>query len=104
MNLGQMQKAVEMGAYLEFVSGFVREEATIAEHVETIRAIGPEHSIVSSDRGQGRGPEGHESRAQTHVEGLAAAARVLRDHGFTERELDIMFKENPARLLGLPVP
>jgi len=103
MNLEQMKKAVEMGAYLEFVSGFVRRQETIEEHAEIIRAIGPEHCIVSSDRGQGRGPEGHEGNAQTHVEGLAAAAQALREHGFTERELDVMFKENPARLLGLPV-
>ena len=103
MNLEQMQKAVDMGAYLEFVSGFVRQQATIEEHAEVIRAIGPEHCIVSSDRGQGRGPEGHEGPASTHVEGLAQAAQALREHGFTERELDIMFKENPARLLGLPV-
>jgi Family of unknown function (DUF6282) len=103
MNLEQMQKAVAMGAYLEFVSGFVRQQETIEEHAEVIRTIGPEHCIISSDRGQGRGPEGHEGPAMSHVEGLAAAARALREHGFTERELDIMFKENPARLLGLPV-
>jgi hypothetical protein len=103
MNLEQMRRAAEMGAYLEFVSGFTREAETIAEHVEIIRAIGPEHCIVSSDRGQGRGPEGHDGIAPTHVEGLTGAAEVLRAHGFTEAELDLMFKENPARLLGLSV-
>jgi hypothetical protein len=103
MNLVQMERAVAMGAYLEFVSGFTRTPETIAEHVEVIREIGPEHAIVSSDRGQGRGPEGHDSIAPTHLEGLAGAAEVLRSHGFTQAELDLMFKENPARLLGLPV-
>src|SRR5262245_54097266 len=40
MSLEQMQKAVEMGAYLEFVTGFTRQEETIREHVEVIRASG----------------------------------------------------------------
>lgn len=105
MNLEQMRRAVEMGAYLEFVSEFANEESSIEEHVRVIRAIGPEHCIVSSDRGQGRGPEGHDDVAALtpHTVGLARAAQALRAHGFTEAELDLMFKENPARLLGLPV-
>lgn len=103
MSLEQMRQAVEMGAYLEFVTAFTRREETIREYVEAIRAIGPEHCIVSSDKGQGRGPEGHDAPAQSHPAGLAEAAKILREHGFTEDELDLMFKINPARLLGLPV-
>jgi hypothetical protein len=103
MSLEQMQDAVEMGAYLEFVTAFTRQEATIREYVEAIRAIGPEHCIVSSDRGQGRGPEGHDGPTATHTAGLAEAAAILRKNGFAEADLDLMFKTNPARLLGLPV-
>jgi hypothetical protein len=103
MSLEQMQEAVEMGAYLEFVTAFTRQEATIREYVEAIRAIGPEHCIVSSDRGQGRGPEGHDGPTATHTAGLAEAAAILRKNGFSEADLDLMFKTNPARLLGLPV-
>jgi hypothetical protein len=29
------------------------------------------------------------------------AARALREAGFGERDLDLMFKTNPARLIGL---
>ncbi len=101
MNMEQMQQAVAMGAYLEFVSSFANEEATIAEYAEAIREIGAEHCIVSSDRGQGRGEEGHDSPAMSHVQGLALAAQALRQKGFSEAELDLMFKTNPARLLGL---
>ena len=36
-------------------------------------------------------------------EGLASYIAELRAQGFTQRELDRMMKENPARLLGLPV-
>jgi predicted metal-dependent phosphotriesterase family hydrolase len=102
-NLEQMRKAVGMGAYLEFVTAFTRAEATVREYVETIREIGPEHCIVSSDKGQGRGDEGHDGPSVSHVQGLAEAAQILRKNGFTEAELDLMFKSNPARLLGLPV-
>ena len=103
MNLEQMQKAVEMGAYLEFVTAFTRQEATVREYVEVIRAIGPEHCIVSSDKGQGRGDEGHDGPSVSHVEGLAEAAAILRKNGFSEADLDLMFKTVSARLLGLPV-
>jgi len=103
MSREQMRRAVEMGAYLEVVSGFTRLPEMIEDRTAGIREIGPEHFIVSSDRGQGTGPEGDARPNMTHIEGLTLAAEVLREHGFTERELDIMFKENPARLLGLPI-
>ncbi len=103
MNLDQMRRAADLGGYLEIVSGFVRTEESINEHVAALREIGVEHFFVSSDRGQGRGAEGDESDAMTHLEGLVGAANVLRDHGFTEAELDTLFKDNPARVLGLPV-
>jgi hypothetical protein len=103
MSIEQMKQAAELGAYLEFVTAFTRQEATIREYVEAIREIGPEHCIVSSDKGQGRGEEGHEGPNVSHTEGLAVAAQILRSNGFTEAELDLMFKSNPARLLGLPV-
>ncbi len=101
MSIEQMQQAVAMGAYLEFVSSFANEEATIEEYANAIREIGAEHCIVSSDRGQGRGEEGHDAPAMSHVQGLALAAQALRQKGFSEAELDMMFKTNPARLLGL---
>lgn len=104
MNREQMQRAVEMGAYLEVVSGFTRLPEMIEDRTSAIREIGPEHFILSSDRGQGWGPEGDTRPEVNHLEGLILAANVLREHGFTERELDIMLKENPARLLGLPLP
>jgi hypothetical protein len=103
MSREQMKRAVAMGAYLEVVSGFTRLPEMIADRTSAIREIGPEHFIVSSDRGQGRGHEGDEGPMPTHLEGLVLAAEVLREHGFTESELNVMFKENPARLLGLAV-
>ena len=31
----------------------------------------------------------------------APSLEAMRAHGFTDRELDLMFKENPAKALGL---
>jgi hypothetical protein len=103
MNIAQMKQAVQMGAYLEFVSIFTLNEKLTKEYVEAIRAIGPQYCIVSSDKGQGRGDEGHDAPAQSPVEGLSEAAQALRKHGFTDAELAMMFRSNPAKLLGLPV-
>lgn len=105
MTTEQMQEIAAMGGYLEFVAAhFTRDAEAVQETVDAIRAVGVEHSIVSSDSGQGRGPEGNEdSERSMHIDVLAEAARALRAAGFTESELDMMFKENPARLLGVPV-
>ena len=35
---------------------------------------------------------------------IVLGARALRAHGITDRQLDIMLKDNPARLLGLSPP
>jgi predicted metal-dependent phosphotriesterase family hydrolase len=99
MNHEQMKEAAKLGAYLEFVSSFsrgARVAETTKEYVEAIRAVGVEHCFVSSDLGQLTTP--------FPPDGLAAAAKALRANGFTERELDILFKENPAKILGLPAP
>ena len=98
MNREQMLEAAKLGAYLEFVSSFARgarAAETTKQYVEAIRAVGVEHSFVSSDLGQLTTP--------FPPDGLATAAKALRANGFTERELDVLFKENPARILGLPV-
>ena len=98
MNREQMVEAAKLGAYLEFVSVFARgprAAETTKEYVEAIRTVGVEQSFVSSDLGQLTTP--------FPPDGLAMAAKALRANGFTERELDVLFKENPARILGLPV-
>ena len=38
-----------------------------------------------------------------HPDALALAAKALRAAGFTEKELNMMFKDNPAKLVKLPV-
>ena len=98
MSIPQMQEAARLGAYLEIVT-YQRTTSnnppiTTEEHVKAIRAIGPEHIILSSDTGQGGNP--------LHPDAMATLFRTLREQGFTEAEIDRMAKRNPATVLGLP--
>ena len=96
MTVPQLREASELGAYIEITAGgLFREGPGRARVLEALRAIGPDRFFVASDSGLVGTP--------THTDALVLAARVLRDNGFDEPALDAMFKDNPARLLGLPV-
>lgn len=90
------EEAVKLGAFLEY-SGLDTwrpdAQAQIRDAVQKIRRIGAEHIIVSTDCGQMGNPY--------PTDCMALAAQGLRAQGVTERELNLMFKENPAKLLGL---
>ena len=62
-------------------------------YVKAIQEIGPEHIFISSDLGQTMNP--------IHTDGLISYLQQLISAGFTQEEIDIMSKRNPARLLGL---
>jgi hypothetical protein len=97
MDVPQMQEAVKLGAFIEFVGGSMAAadaQAKIDRYADAIRRIGPEFCIVSSDLGQMGNP--------LPPDGFAAFLAALRGKGFTEQEVDRMAKQNPARLLGLP--
>jgi len=92
MSIPEMQEAAKLGAYLEFV--YVKPGSEEARaHVTAIRAVGPEHCILSSDLGQANNP--------LHPDGLLALYRYLVQEGFSEAEVDRMAKVNPAKILGL---
>ena len=69
------------------------EDPEVGRPAGAIRAIGPAHCILSSDLGQAANP--------IHTEGLTAFFAGLRQQGFTQAEIDLMSKTNPARALGL---
>ena len=97
-SLAQMQEAVTLGAFIEFVAArlFRDTDAESARAtVDTVRKVGVEHWVFSSDLGQQGLP--------LPPDGLGLKAQWLRNEGFTDRELTVMMKENPARLLGLPL-
>jgi hypothetical protein len=91
-----MGVAASMGAKLEFVYNALigaNKMLEITDYVKAIRAVGPEHCILSSDLGQAGNP--------LHPDGFLAYVRALSQAGFSASELDLMSKGNPARLLGL---
>jgi hypothetical protein len=98
MHDAQIKEAVGLGPeiYAEFTSQFGNANATpdtLKRYASGIRAAGVEHAFVSSDTGQ--------LGSLFQPDALAAAARALRTQGFTERELDLLLKVNPAKILGI---
>ncbi len=95
----QYQEMKELGAYIEVLLDFYQEgdnaEEKIAFALEQIERLGPESIVMATDCGQMNNP--------TPADCIVLGARALRAHGITDRQLDIMLKENPARLLGLPI-
>ena len=92
--IDQLKKATAMGAYAEVVATELTGKGR-AEFVNVIRKLGPAHCIISTDSGL--------IGSANHADALVHAARVLREEGFSEDDLDLMFKANPAKVLGLPV-
>jgi hypothetical protein len=96
MTVPQMQEAAAQGAFIEFVGGSMRlanAPATVDRFAETIRKIGAQVCILSSDLGQKGNP--------LPADGFADFISALHVRGFTDAELGRMTKQNPATLLGL---
>ena len=102
----QMKKMAALGATMECV--YLAHLGGIAGPVPTTRAsktlpvsacaraiqtVGAEHFLISSDLGQPNNP--------VHTAGLRAFIAALKAEGVTDRELALVTRENPARLLGL---
>jgi hypothetical protein len=97
MSIAQMKEAAGLGAYIEFVAGFLsgaRASFTVQQYHDAIREIGPAQVILSSDGGQANRPFPDDLIAQ--------AAHQLRELGLSDAELRAMMVENPATLLSLP--
>ncbi len=95
MSIPEMQEAAKLGAYLEFA--WVRPGSQAAkDYVTAIRAVGPEHCVLSSDLGQPSNP--------LHTDGLLALYQYLHSQGIPVSDIDRMAKVNPAILLGLETP
>ncbi len=96
MTVEDMKALAAKGAYIEhsvhaMMPLTYRQDP--AQLLEAVRAIGPEHCIISSDFGQ----DFHPMPAEGLRMGIATLLRV----GLEEVEAGIMVKENPSRLLGL---
>ena len=96
MSLAQMQEAVKLGGAIEITAGTVsRDGPGKMRAIEMIKTVGSQNVFVGSDSGLVGTPN--------HPDALAMAAKALRAAGFSEQDLNRMFKETPARLVGLPI-
>jgi hypothetical protein len=89
------REVIALGALLEFPFGMVEPigSITLAELVTRLRAAGAENVVLSTDLGQPGNP--------VPAVGFAAGVQRLLDAGVTQREIDLMIRDNPARLLNL---
>jgi|SRR5438093_9822797 len=93
MTIEQLQDAAKLGAFIEVTAGTLsRPGQGQTRAFDAIRKVGPEMCFVSSDSGL---------PGINHTDALALAARALRGAGFTDKDLNRLFKENPARLVKL---
>ncbi len=96
MSLAQMQEAVKLGGAIEITAGTLNGNGPAkARAIEMIKTVGSQNVFVGSDSGLVGTPN--------HPDALAMAAKALRAAGFSEQDLKRMFKDTPARLVGLPV-
>lgn len=97
LTLDQAISLAKGGAYIEYCAQFVSPTGdglspqAVADH---IRAVGPEHCVITSDFGGTPHP--------TIAEGMRMFISALLKKGLTEADVETMVKRNPQRLLDLP--
>jgi hypothetical protein len=96
LSVNELRQLAKAGAFVEFtIIGILPNEFghDPAELVKTIKTVGAEHCIVSTDLGQHQNP--------LPVEGMRLFISILLHHGITPEEIELMVKVNPASLLDL---
>ncbi len=93
MTLEQMQQAAKLGAFIEFDMRNVLEGG----RVDAIRTLGPQVCFLTEFWTRAGTASEYAS-----LEGIGAFAEAMRARGFSDADLDLLFKVNPARILGLP--
>lgn len=91
----QAAQLAGLGATIEHELGMYYNERRfkIAELVEWINFIGPEHTSLGSDLGQVNNP--------LPIEAYKQIVGSLLDSGIKEKDVQLMIRDNPARLIGL---
>jgi Family of unknown function (DUF6282) len=96
-DLPQVAEAAKLGALSEITASQVyKTDEGASRAAAMVKKFGAENLIVSTDCGQ--------TSNVYPTDCLVLAARALRSKGISQRELDLMYKTNPAKLLGLPPP
>lgn len=106
LSMAQAKEVADMGAYIEYCylqsmtgpdaqHAWMRhwKKVTLADVARTVQEIGASHVVLSTDLGQ-RGN-------MTHPDGMELMITGLLKEGVPQRDIDLMVRKNPARLLGL---
>lgn len=94
-SLEEQCKIADKGAFIEHcffmeMPDFRRDPELM---VEAIRAVGAERCILTTDLGQNYNP--------APAEGMRMMIGYMLKYGLSEKEIELMVKTNPAKLLGL---
>jgi len=93
MSIEVQKEAIKLGALVEYVLGEAMNVKEFEHWSESIKAVGPENVVISSDLGQwGRA---------VPTDGYKLTIPRLLKAGFTKAQIDVMTKTNPARIIGL---
>lgn len=99
--IDQMKQMAAMGAVIECcwqpggLSGEkgLNSAVSMTAFARAIRAVGAEHFIIDSDLGQKANPP--------HTDGMRAFIASLISNGLSADEINLIARQNPAKLLGL---
>jgi hypothetical protein len=95
MTPAQIDQALQYGPIIEFDFRNILSEG--GKRADEIRKIGPEHCLISEFWTHARPME------YAGFESVGVFVEAMHARGFTDHDLDIMVKDNPAKLLELPV-
>lgn len=89
-----LKQCVEQGAFIEHCFlNHMGKQVTTEGYVKAIKELGADHTILSTDLGQGMNP--------IPTDGLKTFILTLVKAGISRAEIDLMTKKNPAKLVGL---
>ncbi len=96
LSLKEQQQMADKGAFIEYCFSITMPLTMRLDPmkiVEAVRAVGAERCIMSTDLGQAHNP--------APAEGMRMAIATMLRCGLTEKEIGLLVKVNPAKLLDL---
>ncbi|MFC1934608.1 DUF6282 family protein [Chloroflexota bacterium] len=97
LSLGEQQRMAEKGAFIEHCVAVTMpnspERLDPTKIVEAVRTVGAERCIMSTDVGTATNP--------IPVEAMRVGIALMLKFGLSEREIELLVKVNPAKLLDL---
>jgi hypothetical protein len=96
MTVPEMQQAAKLGALMEFDMRNMFNDGGV--RADALRSVGAENAFISEFWTRNNPREYAEPNA------MGEFVKKMKAKGFTDHDLDVMFKTNPAKLLELTAP